>query len=83
VAYLRNRTVNLLNLHFGIQSLAMNAGAVFLLRAAGVGHAAACLALALMTVAGAPLSMGILLALVGVPPQVILVRRHYAEAAAA
>jgi DHA1 family inner membrane transport protein len=38
MAYLRNRTVNLLNLHFGIQSLAMNAGgvffAVFLLRAA-------------------------------------------------
>jgi hypothetical protein len=49
VAYLRNSTVNLLNLHYGLHSVAMNAGgiffAVFLLKA-GVSAPAVLVALA-------------------------------------
>ena len=31
MAYLRSRVVNLLNLHYGIQALATNAGGVFVI----------------------------------------------------
>ena len=51
MAYLRNRTVNLLNLHYGIHALAMNGGgvfyAVFLLKA-GVAAPVVLAALALV-----------------------------------
>jgi hypothetical protein len=149
MAYLRNRAINLLNIHFGIQSLAMNAGgvffAVFLLRAGALaatilfraastgsaplavlanacgafveslyiptvmtavynqakrspctlrfhiategawdlGHAIACLITAALVAFGLPIEAGILLSLLGVVPQIVLVRRHYAEVAAA